>query len=91
MKAQAERMRLEAERMDAQLTLDKIERLEVELKQAKKKGESVDELQREMEALQAKMRGEAPKPIITAATAPPKSETTARDCCDCYSVRFHHN
>lgn len=75
MRAQAERMRLEAERMDAQLTLDKIERLEVELKQAKKKGESVEELQREMEALQAKMRGEAPKPIIASSTPSPKSET----------------
>jgi hypothetical protein len=68
LKAQAERIRLEAERMDAQLTLDKIERLEKELVRARKKHEGVEELQKEMLDLQAKMRGEAPKPRV----APPR-------------------
>jgi hypothetical protein len=68
LRAQAERMRLEAERMDAQLTLDKIERLERELVRARKKHEGVEELQKEMQDLQAKMRGEVPKPRIV----PPK-------------------
>lgn len=73
LKAQAERMRLEADKLDAKLTLDKIERLENELKQAKRKDESVEELQREMEALQAKMRGEAPKPRVV--SSPKKEES----------------
>lgn len=71
LKAQAERMRLEAERMDAQLTLDKIDRLELQLAQARKKGDSVEELLTEMEALQAKMRGEAPKAIVVPKPAAP--------------------
>lgn len=70
-RAQAERARLEAERMDASLTLSKIERLERQLKDAKKKGESVDELQRQLDNLQAKLRGEAPTPIV----APVKRDT----------------
>jgi hypothetical protein len=69
-KAQAERLRLEAERMDAQLTLDKIERLERELVYARKKGEGVEELQQEMQDLQAKISDEAPKPRTIA--PPPK-------------------
>ena len=75
LKAQAERMRLEAERMDAQLTLDKIERLERELLHARKKGEGVEELKEEIEVLQAKMRGEPPKPRTGVAVAPPKQSS----------------
>lgn len=68
LRSEAEKIRLEAERMDAELTLRKIEKLERELSEAKKKegkGDSdarIEELQREMNALQAKMRGEVPKP-----------------------------
>jgi hypothetical protein len=64
LRAQAERARLEAERMDAELTLEKIGRLEKELAKARKKQEPVDDLLQEMEALQAKMRGEPPKPKV---------------------------
>ena len=77
LRAQAERMRLEAERMDAQLTLDKIERLERDLAHAKKKGESVEELQREMEALQAKVRGEAPKAKVVSTPAQKQQQVTS--------------
>ena len=65
LRAQAERARLEAERMDAELTLSKIEKLEKQLAHARAKGESVEDLQRQMDNLQAKLRGEPPKPIIS--------------------------
>ena len=93
LRAQAEKARLEAERMDAELTLQKIARLERELKhekakQKKKRDDDDDEdddssstsqavldLQREMEVLQARMRGETPRP-----TSPkPKQSTAVKD------------
>jgi hypothetical protein len=75
LRAQAERARLEAERMDASLTLSKIDRLEGQLKDAKKKGEAIDELQRQLDSLQAKLRGEAP--VLVVATRPkPSTEGT---------------
>ncbi|CAJ1968826.1 unnamed protein product [Cylindrotheca closterium] len=57
LKLQAERMRLEAERMDAELTLTKIAKLEQGLTQAKAKGESVDDMQSQLHNVQAKLRG----------------------------------
>jgi len=69
LRAQAERARLEAERMDAELTLQKIEKLERELVQAKNKGDSVEDLQRQLDNLQAKLRGEPPKPVVAKTTA----------------------
>ena len=76
LRAQAERARLEAEKMDAELTLMKIEKLERELVTAKAKGDSVDDLQRQLELLQAKLRGEAPsKPV---ALSKPKDEVTGQ-------------
>lgn len=94
LRAQAEKARLEAERMDAQLTLSKITRLEKELAHAKKVASltassgtnssttaqqqqqeaEVESLMRELEVLQAKMRGETIKPVATA-TKP----TTTKD------------
>ena len=80
---QAMRARLEAERMDAELTLSKIERLEKQLSQAKSKGESVDDLQLQMDNLQAKLRGEAPKPVSVTpkpqATPEPPTATVATE------------
>jgi len=70
LRAQAERARLEAERMDAELTLSKIEKLERQLQVAKTKGESIDEIQRQLENLQAKLRGEPPKPVIVPKVTP---------------------
>lgn len=71
LKAQAERARLEAERMDAELTLQKIAKLERDLAKAKAKGaDSVEELQREMAVLQAKLTGETIPPA--APRSPPK-------------------
>jgi hypothetical protein len=71
----AERARLEAERLDAELTLSKIEKLEQQLLKSKKDGTSetsVDDLQHELDVLQAKLKGE-PTPVKPAATvtAPP--------------------
>lgn len=75
LRAQAERARLEAERMDAQLTLEKIEKLELELEKAKNKGNSVDDMQSQLENLQAKLRGEPPKPVFVP-TPTSKSSST---------------
>jgi len=76
LKAQAEKARLEAERMDAELTLQKIERLERELVQAKAKGaDSVEDLQRQMAALQAKLTGESVKPVVAPVRKPIESST----------------
>lgn len=74
LRAQAERARLEAEKMDAELTLQKISRLEREMATAKHKDDtdSVERLQREMDALQAKLLGETPKPVM-----PPKQDKPA--------------
>ena len=72
LKAQADRARLEAERMDAELTLEKIARLERELAHAKAKGsESVEDLQNQMDALNGKLSGE------TNRTSAPKKTTTS--------------
>ena len=71
----AEKARLEAERLDAELTLSKIEKLEKQLVQSKK-GENdnvvVEDLQHELDVLQAKLRGEtvpAKKPAVDATPA----------------------
>jgi hypothetical protein len=77
LREQAERTRLEAERMDAELTLSKIERLEKQLAQAKAKGDSVDDFQRQMDNLQAKLRGEAPKPIQVPKPTPAKNPVSS--------------
>jgi hypothetical protein len=74
LRARAERMKLEAERMDAELTLEKIEKLERQLAKARSKGGAVDDLQRQMDNLQAKLRGEAPKPVME-----PKREVTKKE------------
>uniref|UniRef100_A0A7S3P6Y7 Peptidase M50 domain-containing protein n=1 Tax=Amphora coffeiformis TaxID=265554 RepID=A0A7S3P6Y7_9STRA len=91
LRAQAEKARLEAERMDAQLTLEKISRLERELAHAKKTSLTnnltakveVENLMRDLEVLQAKMRGETvqPKPVattkISASSSSAKSTSSA--------------
>jgi hypothetical protein len=69
LRAQAMRARLEAERMDAELTLSKIEKIENQLASAKAKGKEMDDLQRQMDNLQAKLRGEPPQSYAPAATA----------------------
>mmetsp|Transcript_9466 Transcript_9466/g.23235 ORF Transcript_9466/g.23235 Transcript_9466/m.23235 type:complete len:980 (+) Transcript_9466:148-3087(+) len=77
LKLMAEKARLEAERLDAELTLSKIEKLEQQLVQSKK-GEDdgnvvVENLQMQLDALQAKLRGETvptSKPTVDAAVAP---------------------
>ncbi|KAL7564433.1 hypothetical protein ACA910_002748 [Epithemia clementina (nom. ined.)] len=71
LRAQADRARLEAERMDAELTLQKIARLERELAHAKAKGsDSVEALQKQMAALQGKLSGDKNN------TAAPRSTTS---------------
>ena len=67
LKLMAERARLEAERLDAELTLAKIEKLEQQLLKSKKEtgetnAEVVDDLQHQLDVLQAKLRGE-PVPV----------------------------
>lgn len=64
LRAQALRIRLEADKLDAKLTLDKIARLERELAVAKRKGDATDDLTRDMENLQRKIRGEPPIPVV---------------------------
>jgi len=67
LRAQAERARLEADKMDAELTLRKITKLEKDIASAMAKEDTdkdVESLQREIDALQAKMRGETPKPVV---------------------------
>eukprot|EP00529_Nitzschia_sp_RCC80_P004188 CAMPEP_0113507102 /NCGR_PEP_ID=MMETSP0014_2-20120614/36275_1 /TAXON_ID=2857 /ORGANISM="Nitzschia sp." /LENGTH=917 /DNA_ID=CAMNT_0000402667 /DNA_START=38 /DNA_END=2791 /DNA_ORIENTATION=+ /assembly_acc=CAM_ASM_000159 len=86
LKAKAERARLEAERMDAELTLMKIDKLTKQLSKAQTKGEAIDDLQRQLDDLQAKLRGEPPKPrpgpgsgpvgSAAASTSSPSSATT---------------
>eukprot|EP00536_Pseudo-nitzschia_multiseries_P015300 jgi/Psemu1/320829/estExt_fgenesh1_pm.C_8540002 len=61
----AEKARLEAEKLDAELTLAKIEKLEKQLVRAKKDqaataAATATDLQYELDVLQAKVRGEAP-------------------------------
>jgi hypothetical protein len=85
LRVQAEKMRLEALRMDTELTLNKIDRLERKLASAKikeTKGEggdlesSVEDLQRELEILASKMRGEeTPKQSATITAPKPASAT----------------
>lgn len=70
LRAQAERARLEAEKMDAELTLAKISKLEKDMAKAVKKGETTEALQTQMDRLQAKLRGEEPPaPVAVAAVA----------------------
>lgn len=64
-RAQADRARLEAEKMDAELTLAKITKLERDMAKAVKANDdaaTIQNLQVQMDSLQAKMRGEAPPP-----------------------------
>lgn len=95
LRAEAERTRLEAERMDAELTLQKIARLEKELvhqqslvndenhKERKQQSKDrLEELQREMEALQNKVLGKsaggtAAKSTTTAASTSTGASSTA--------------
>lgn len=55
LKNQAAKTRLEAEKMDAELTLAKIARLEKQVAAAQRKGESTEDLMREVGLLQQKM------------------------------------
>lgn len=67
LRAQAERARLEAEKMDAELTLAKISKLERDMAKAVEANDDADtirSLQAQMDALQAKMRGETPPPVV---------------------------
>jgi hypothetical protein len=79
LRAKAERARLEAERMDAELTLMKIDRLAKQLSKAQTKGEAIDDLQRQLDDLQAKLRGEPPKPrpVPSKAVTQPVAMTAA--------------
>ena len=73
LRAQADKARLEAERMDAELTLQKIARLEKELAHAKAKGsDSVEDLQRQMAALTEKLSGDSKNKTVS------QSRTRAR-------------
>ncbi|KAL3914302.1 MAG: hypothetical protein SGILL_006157, partial [Bacillariaceae sp.] len=74
LRARAERARLEAERMDAELTLSKIDKLERQLIKAKTKGDSIEELQLQLDTLQAKLRGD---PLPTAPAAPSAASASA--------------
>lgn len=78
-RSMAERARLEAERMDAELTLTKIDKLEKQLIKAKVKGDSVEDLQRQLDALQAKLRGETPPTPVPSAVVPAKAAESARN------------
>jgi hypothetical protein len=77
LKAQAEKIRLQAERLDAELTLSKIAKLEKEIGNVKKHSNEtgaekrLEQLMRDVETLQMKLRGETPKPIVP--TAPETS------------------
>lgn len=81
LRAQAERMKLEAERMDAELTLEKISRLERQLATAQRKGESTDEILKEMEVLQRKIRGDPPEvaPLPPVSTSMGRAKKTSDD------------
>lgn len=74
LRADAQKARLEAEKMDAELTLKKIGRLEKELEYARTHPEKTNtelsqQMQREMDSLQAKFRGETIPPVTTNAAA----------------------
>jgi len=80
LKLMAERARLEAERMDAELTLAKIDKLEKLLVRSKKDDESgttvnVEDLQYELDALQAKLKGEPVPPKKT--DSPAKNDASS--------------
>jgi len=99
LKLMAERARLEAERLDAELTLAKIEKLEQQLVKSKKESEGdsnsnsgvVDDLQYQLDVLQAKLKGDpAPvrkatveasvvSPSPTASTSTEQASTTSND------------
>ena len=91
----AEKARLEADRLDAELTLSKIEKLEEKLVKSKKDGDStptsnsrpdsnsdsnpavvVEDLQEQLDALQAKLRGEPVKVKVYGETTKPAAATT---------------
>jgi len=89
----AEKARLEADRLDAELTLSKIEKLEQKLVKSKKDGDStansnsrpesdsnptvvVEDLQEQLDALQAKLRGEPVKVKVYGETTKPAVATT---------------
>lgn len=85
LKLMAERARLEAERLDAELTLSKIEKLEKQLVKSKKEseggpesnGDVVDDLQYQLDVLQAKLKGDpAPVRKATAQASTAVSATT---------------
>ena len=85
LKLMAERARLEAERLDAELTLSKIEKLEKKLVKSKKEseggsesnGDIVDDLQYQLDVLQAKLNGNpAPVRKATAQASTDVSATT---------------
>ena len=68
LKAQAERARLEAEKLDVILTLDKITKLEKELNTLSVKNNNAQrqkDLRNQIEILQKKLNGEEQKPTIT--------------------------
>jgi hypothetical protein len=86
---QAKKMRLEAEKMDAELTLVKISRMERELAHAKRVAASgggtanatateVQDLMRELGVLQTKLRGEAPPKIVPATVSSTDSGSPTR-------------
>ena len=83
LKLMAERARLEAERLDAELTLSKIEKLEQKLLKSKKESEDgsdsntavVEDLQHQLDVLQTKLKGE-PVPIKKTATTQASTEPT---------------
>ena len=71
LKAQAERARLEAEKLDVILTLDKITKLEKELNTLSIKNNNTQrqkDLQNQIEILQKKLNGEEPTPPTTTTT-----------------------
>ncbi len=78
LKLMAERARLEAERLDAELTLAKIEKLEQQLVKSKKESEGdsdsdrdvVDDLQYQLDVLKAKLNGD-PAPVRKATAQAP--------------------
>jgi len=83
LKAQAKRMKLEAERMDAELTLKKIGRLERELAAVQLKGNSTDDIVKEIDLLQRKIRGEPPQMV------PLPAAVTSADASPSYSPKVY--
>ena len=88
LKAEAERVRLEAEQLDASLTLQKISSIESKLKNVhwlEKHPEQREILREQLENLQRKVRGEAPLPrrapkeeVVTITANPSPSTVTEK-------------